>query len=38
LKPDYLSLRFKKAGYKEERMNVPTEGLFRMVMVGTYGK
>lgn len=38
LKPDYASLRFRKVGYKEEPMNVPTEGLFRMVMVRTYGK
>jgi hypothetical protein len=35
LKPDYVGLRFKKTGFKEELMNVPTEGLFRMVMVRT---
>ena len=33
LQPEYIRLRFKKAGHKEELMNVSTEGLFRMVMV-----
>lgn len=37
-KPDYVRLRFRKAGYKEESMNVPTENLFRMVMVRARGK
>jgi len=32
-RPDYMKLRFRKAGYTEESMNVPTGELFRMVMV-----
>jgi hypothetical protein len=32
-RPEYVRLRFRKTGYNEEPMNVPTEEVFRMVMV-----
>jgi TIR domain len=31
-KPDYVRLRYRKRGYREDPMNVPTEGSFNMVM------